>query len=249
MSLLVGSFWGDSEFTGAEWGDLRVVTGKMRLSWSPADCPDADYYTVKFSPDTETPWEEAAEVFRSTSFLLFQTEEHECVIDDRYGLYMVRCTDTSGNLGEEATLIHDQNLLEWKLFKSYVSEPEWRGSVKYMSRTSDGKLQINPDAPLSNGRQTGFHQISNWVNADANNGLPEPLRIVSNRLVTYGDGVTAVHQWRNFETGVNDWRDFDDDEIMVLGRVDFQIVVENPNPEIVGGLSSSEILVYIPDRG
>lgn len=238
-----GALWGEGEWREDEWGEVRYLTGQLRLRWTPSPIPDADYYTIKYSPDYETPWELCEEVHRTTSYLLNQKEEHECVIENRYGKYLIACTDTSGNLGPAGEYVHDTDLAGgWTLLKNIEGHPDWWGEYSNMARVSNPSyLQLYRNAPFVNGYRRGIFAYAENVDIYER----QQIRIVSDLLFSQGsDADIVMHEWRNPEGGNNSWKVFEDTTVDVVGTVYFRATIANPTTDVDSLLKQTRILVY-----
>lgn len=256
MATLVGSFYGEAQFSIDEYAAIRLVEDQMLLSWTASVCEDADYYTVKFSPFTDTDYIDAETVHRTTSFLNFQTEETECVVQQRTGKYMVRCTDTSGNEGEIAEYIF-QNLLppldgeppdtdpndpEWQLVTTYYGDPEWDGGKFFLYQKGD-TLRISSDTEPQDGKQYGY-----WYPRDTVTANGAELRFQVDSAIANNPSTEVVWQFSFDAQNYTDIKYPEGQSSYYWGGgqdvIRFRVKVIASNPQVESGADFARLSVY-----
>ena len=246
MSIYVSSEYGGAEWGISEWNRAGYLSDQITLSWSPSPSPDVDYYTVRYSPSIAAAWEQGVEVYRTPSYLLTQTEEFSCKLDNASeGVYMVAATDTSGNEGAEARVTYGDVDLDWRFIKRIAGQPDFYGEIYEMRRTSDGKLLLINRGGGVDTYPEGF--IYGWYqHAENYNGGPSPktVRFVVDRLALEKGDVRGTYQWRNNQSGVTEWQDFRDTTAVVEGEVEFRVEIRNYTLDQYAIISECEVLVY-----
>lgn len=242
MALLTGSFYGEGEYSIDEYAQIRLVERQLLLSWTASVCPDADFYTVRFAPDTTDPIEDAAVIHRTTSFLQFQQEETFCEIDDRRGKYFISCTDTSGNEGDPVEFIYEEQLAEseWSLRREIVGHPNWRGSFEDL-RQVGSTLRIS--LPASSQPESGLYYPSFSV---IDFGDPQEIRLISDPMVANNEDTELKWQWGDALDPNTAWRNLNNpDEIVTLGgRIGFRLDVHTRNNSKECGADFAALKIY-----
>lgn len=246
MSVYVASEWGAAEWGISEWNRAAYLNDQITLYWDASPSPDVDYYTVRYSPSAFATWEQAVEIYRTASYLLTQTDELQCKLDDAAsGSYFVAATDTSGNEGPAAQVIYGQVSGDWEFQVEIAGHPDWPGETFDMQPTSDGFLLLRNRGGGLDTYPEGF--IYGWYqHGETYNPGPERTncRFVVDRLLLEKGDVRANYQWRNIEGGQPDWQTFTDTSVAVQGVVEFRIEVRNYTLDQYAGIREAQIDIY-----
>lgn len=246
MSVYVVSEWGAAEWGISEWNRAAYLNDQITLYWDASPSPDVDYYTVRYAPSAYATWESAVEIYRTPSYLLTQTEELQCKLDDAAnGSYLVAATDTSGNEGPAARVVYGEVTGEWQFEKKLIGHPDWSGETYEMKPTSDGFLLLWNRGPnletYPDGFIYGWYQYAEEYNTG---GVRKDVRFVVDRLLLEKADVRANCQWRNVQGGQSEWQDFTDTAVSVEGVVEFRIEVRNYTLDEYAGIREAEIDIY-----
>jgi len=119
------------------------------LSWLASQSVDVDTYDLRYTPNNSSPRWEAAEHIATVGYNItgYQTNA-------RTGTYLIRATDTSGNVSDvvmQRTTVAE--LPDMNIVERVEDAPDWEGKKVYFVK--DGSRLLMQDAPYTGGDDFG----------------------------------------------------------------------------------------------
>lgn len=241
---------------------------RVAITWAASDAPDVDYYEVRYSSRTGGDWEDSQVV------AVVPWDTLDAFDFYRPGKFMIRATDTSGNVGQLADYLLNPGGIDpndgWDLIQVIQGHPNWEGTLENLFRRENSQtLFIDPDTPIESGVQEAFFYY------DETSTIPilAETRIVSEDLLAFeennGESWEFISDWpllSDVETmadpggsgaegnvdlfhevqlpGSSVWQEFESSEFPITGEMKFRIRLINREPDADAGIRKSRILIF-----
>lgn len=238
---------------------------RVTITWSASEAPDVDYYEIRYSSRTGGDWEDSQVV------AVVEWDTLEAFDFYRPGKFMIRATDTSGNVGQMSDYLLNPGGIDpndgWQLIQVIQGHPDWVGTLDNLfRRENSATLFLDPNTPVENGIQEAFFYY------DETSTIPTlaETRIVSEDLLPFaedGESWEFIAEWpllSEVETmaqaggsagnvtlfhevklpGSDVWQEFTSSEFPITGELEFRIRLNNDEPDADAGIRKSRILIY-----
>ena len=241
---------------------------RVSITWSASEAPDVDYYEVRYSSRTGGDWEDSQVV------AVVEWDTLEAFDFYRPGKFMIRATDTSGNVGRLADFLLNPGGIDpndgWDLIQVIQGHPNWEGTLDNLFRRENSQtLFLEPSTPVVDGVQEAFFYY------DETSFIPTlaETRIVSEDLLAFeedtGEEWEFIAEWPLLslvETmadaggsgaegnvdlfhevqlpGSDVWQEFESSEFPITGEMKFRIRLINREPDADAGIRKSRILIF-----
>jgi predicted phage tail protein len=241
---------------------------EVTATWLPSNAPDVEDYEIRYNSRTGGDWEDSQVVGRTA------WNVYEFTGPYRPGKYMIRATDTSGNVGQMAQFLLNPGGIDpnegWELLQVIQGHPLWLGTLENLFRRENSQtIFLDPNTPVENGVQEAFfyYEETSFIPT-----LGE-TRIVSEDLVAFeednGESWEFMSDWPlvsdvvtladpggtgaegNVDLyhevqlpGSDVWQEFTSSEFPITGELKYRIRLINREPDADAGIRKSRILIY-----